>query len=131
MYLRKPTKGDQYYDIAMNLYFNKGVGVTQITRQIPVARSMIYRWITKFAIENGLKESSDMSKDIAKGQSQSTLQEGQIGSTDDVNVLRARIEELEEQLRHEKMRAEAYNTMIDLAESTFKVPIRKKSGAKR
>lgn len=131
MYLRKPTKGDQYYDIAMDLYFNKGVGVTQITRQIPVARSMIYRWITKFAIENGLKESSDMSKDIAKGQSQSTLQEGQIGSTDDVNVLRARIEELEEQLRHEKMRAEAYNTMIDLAESTFKVPIRKKSGAKR
>lgn len=72
-----------------------------------------------------------MSKDIAKGQSQSTLQEGQSGSTDDVNVLRARIEELEEQLRHEKMRAEAYNTMIDLAESTFKVPIRKKSGAKR
>ena len=131
MYLRKPTKGDQYYDIAMDLYFNKGVGVTQITRQIPVARSMIYRWITKFAIENGLKESSDMSKDTAKGQPQSTLQEGQSGSTDDVNVLRARIEELEEQLRHEKMRAEAYNTMIDLAESTFKVPIRKKSGAKR
>ena len=131
MYLRKPTKGDQYYDIAMDLYFNKGVGVTQITRQIPVARSMIYRWITKFAIENGLKESSDMSKDIAKDQPQSTLQEGQSGSTDDVNVLRARIEELEEQLRHEKMRAEAYNTMIDLAESTFKVPIRKKSGAKR
>ena len=115
----------------MDLYFNKGVGVTQITRQIPVARSMIYRWITKFAIENGLKESFDMSKDIAKGQSQSTLKEGQSGSTDDVQVLRARIEELEEQLRHEKMRAEAYNTMIDLAESTFKVPIRKKSGAKR
>ncbi|MBQ4388952.1 MAG: hypothetical protein II824_03135 [Bacteroidales bacterium] len=72
-----------------------------------------------------------MSKNTAKGQPQSTLQEGQSGSTDDVNVLRARIEELEEQLRHEKMRAEAYSTMIDLAESTFKVPIRKKSGAKR
>lgn len=115
----------------MDLYFNKGVGVTQITRQIPVARSMIYRWIAKFAEANGLKESTDMSKNTAKGQPQSTLQEGQSGSTDDVNVLRARIEELEEQLRHEKMRAEAYNTMIDLAESTFKVPIRNKSGAKR
>ena len=131
MYLRKPTKGDQFYDIAMDLYFNKDVGVTQITRQIPVGRSMIYRWITKFAIENGLKEPSDMSKDTAKGQPKSTLQEGQSGSTDDVNVLRARIEDLEEQLRHEKMRSEAYSTMIDLAESTFKVPIRKKSGAKR
>ena len=72
-----------------------------------------------------------MSKDTAKGQEQSTLQEGQSGSTEDVQVLRARIEELEEQLRYEKMRSEAYSTMIDLAESTFKVPIRKKSGAKR
>ena len=92
---------------------------------------MLYRWFTKFAIENGLKEPSDMSKDTAKGQEQSTLQEGQSGSTEDVQVLRARIEELEEQLRYEKMRSEAYSTMIDLAESTFKVPIRKKSGAKR
>lgn len=131
MYFRKPTKAEQFYDIAMDLYFQKGVGATQITRQIPVGRSMLYRWITKFAIENGLKEPSDMSKDTAKGQAQSTLQEGQSGSTDDVNVLRARIEELEEQLRHEKMRSEAFSTMIDLAESTFKVPIRKKSGAKR
>ena len=131
MYYHKQTKGDQYYDIAVDLYFNKGVGATQITRQIPVGRSMLYRWFTKFAIENGLKEPSDMSKDTAKGQEQSTLQEGQSGSTEDVQVLRARIEELEEQLRHEKMRSEAYNTMIDLAEATFKVPIRKKSGAKR
>jgi transposase-like protein len=131
MYYHRPTKGDQYYDIAVDLYFNKGVGVTQITRQIPVGRSMLYRWFTKFAIENGLKEPSDMNKDTAKGQDNSTLKEGQSGSTDDVQVLRARIEELEEQLRHEKMRSEAYSTMIDLAESTFKVPIRKKSGAKR
>ena len=131
MYLHRPNKAEQYFDIAMDLYFNKGVGATQITRQIPVGRSMLYRWITKFAIENGLKEPSDMSKDTAKSLPKSTLKEGESGSTDDVNVLRARIEELEEQLRHEKMRSEAYSTMIDLAESTFKVPIRKKSGAKR
>ena len=131
MYFYQSQKAAQYFDIAMDLYFHKGVGATQITRQIPVSRSMLYRWITKFAIENGLKEPSDMSKDTAKGQEQSTLQEGQSGSTEDVQVLRARIEELEEQLRHEKMRSEAYSTMIDLAESTFKVPIRKKSGAKR
>ena len=131
MYYYQSQKAAQYFDIAMDLYFHKGVGATQITRQIPISRSMLYRWIAKFAEANGLKESSDMSKNTAKGQPKSTLQEGQSGSTDDVQVLRARIEELEEQLRHEKMRAEAYNTMIDLAESTFKVPIRKKSGAKR
>ena len=131
MYFCRTNKAEQYFDIAMDLYFHKGVGATQIIRQIPISRSMLYRWIAKFAEANGLKESTDMSKNAAKGQPQSTLQEGQSGSTDDVIVLRARIEELEEQLRYEKMRAEAYNTMIDLAESTFKVPIRKKSGAKR
>ena len=91
-------------------------------------------WYTiscKYAVENGLKEPTDMSKNTAKGQPESTLPEGHSGSTDDVQVLRARIDELEKQLRYEKMRAEAYNTMIDLAEDAFKVPIRKKSGAKR
>ena len=131
MYFYQSQKAAQYFDIAMDLYFHKGVGATQITRQIPVSRSMLYRWITKFAEANGLKEPKDMSQDPANSPVQSTLQEGQSGSTDDVQVLRARIEELEEQLRHEKMRSEAYSTMIDLAESTFKVPIRKKSGAKR
>ena len=131
MYYYQSQKAAQYFDIAMDLYFHKGVGATQITRQIPVSRSMLYRWITKFAVANGLREPIDMNKEPAKGQAESTLKEGQSGSTDDVQVLRARIEELEEQLRHEKMRSEAYNTMIDLAEATFKVPIRKKSGAKR
>ncbi len=124
------NKAEQYFDIAMDLYFHKGVGATQIIRQIPISRSM-YRWIAKFAEANGLKESSDMGKNTAKGQPESTLPEGHCGSTDDVQVLRARIDELEKQLRYEKMRAEAYNTMIDLAEDAFKVPIRKKSGAKR
>ena len=47
-----------------------------------------------------------MSKKATKGQSESTHPEGQSGSTDDVQVLRARIDELEKQLRYEKMRAE-------------------------
>ena len=91
MFYYRSTKVEQFYDTAMDFYFNKEVVATQIVRQLPISRSNLYRWITKFAIENGLKESSDMRKDIAKGQSQSTLQEGQSGSTDNVQVLRARI----------------------------------------
>lgn len=125
MFYYRSTKVEQFYDTAMDLYFNKGVGATQIVRQLPISRSNLYRWIRKFAVDNGLKEPTDMSKNTAKGQPESTLPEGHRGSTDDVQVLRARIDELEKQLRYEKMRAEAYNTMIDLAEDAFKVPIRK------
>ncbi len=131
MFYHHSEKAEQYYDVAMDLYFHKGLGATQIIKQIPISRAGLYKWIAKFAVENGLKEPTDMSKNTAKGQPKSTLPEGQSSSTEDVQVLRARIDELEKQLRYEKMRAEAYNTMIDLAEDTFKVPIRKKSGAKR
>lgn len=131
MFYYHSEKAEQYYDVAMDLYFHKGFGATQILKQIPISRSGLYKWIAKFAFENGLKEPNHMSKKTAKGQPENSLPEGQSGSTDDVQVLRARIDELEKQLRYEKMRAEAYNTMIDLAEDAFKVPIRKKSGAKR
>ena len=72
MYFCRTNKAEQYFDIAMDLYFHKGVGATQIIRQIPISRSMLYRWIAKCAEANGLKESTDMSKNTAKGQPQST-----------------------------------------------------------
>jgi hypothetical protein len=34
-------------------------------------------------------------------------------------------------LELEKLRSHAYSTMIDLAEQTFNIPVRKKSGTKQ
>ena len=42
-----------------------------------------------------------------------------------------RIKQLEKQLKEAEIKAAAYNEMINIAESTFKIPIRKKSGAKQ
>ena len=50
---------------------------------------------------------------------------------DDVKALQAELAKVKEELRKEKLRADAYDTMIDIAEDMFKVPIRKKAGAKR
>ena len=50
---------------------------------------------------------------------------------EDVKALQAEIARLAQDLKYEKMRADAYDTMIDLAEDTFKIPIRKKSGAEQ
>lgn len=44
--------------------------------------------------------------------------------------LEAKVKRLEQQLEDEKLRTLALSTMIDLAEKEFKIPIRKKSGAK-
>ena len=40
-------------------------------------------------------------------------------------------EKLEQQLDYEQLRTLALDTMIDIAERDLKIPIRKKSGAKR
>lgn len=45
--------------------------------------------------------------------------------------LELEIEQLKHQLDYEKLRSEAFDTMLDIAEKEFKVPIRKKSGAKQ
>ena len=41
------------------------------------------------------------------------------------------IEKLKKALEEETLRADAYDEMIDVAESTYKIPIRKKAGAKQ
>jgi transposase-like protein len=45
--------------------------------------------------------------------------------------LEAKVKRLEQQLEDEKLRTLALSTMIDLAEKEFKIPIRKKSGARQ
>ena len=49
----------------------------------------------------------------------------------DVKVLQAEVARLQKELKHEQLRADAFDTMIDIAESKFNIPIRKKAGAKR
>lgn len=50
---------------------------------------------------------------------------------EDIAALRAEVTRLRKELRHEKMRADALDTMVDLAEEIFSIPVRKKSGAKQ
>ena len=49
------------------------------------------------------------------------------GGTDDA---RQRIEQLERQLQDERLRSEMYLRMIEIAETEYRVPIRKKPGTK-
>lgn len=52
-------------------------------------------------------------------------------SDEDYDKLRAEVTRLRTELRQQKMRAEALNTMIDVAEEMFNIPVRKKAGTKQ
>ena len=51
--------------------------------------------------------------------------------SDDVQALQNRIKELEAQLLQAEIKAEFYDEMISVAEAKFRIPIRKKAGAKQ
>ena len=50
---------------------------------------------------------------------------------EDYDALRAEITRLRKELRHEKMRADALDMMVDVAEEMFNIPVRKKAGTKQ
>ena len=52
-------------------------------------------------------------------------------TAEDVTALRAEVTRLRKELRQEKMRAEALDAMIDVAEEMFGIPVRKKAGTKQ
>lgn len=50
---------------------------------------------------------------------------------DQIRELKEELKKAKKEAELEKLRATAYNKMIDLAEETFDIPIRKKSGTKQ
>ena len=62
---------------------------------------------------------------------QQTQAVGKDASEEDYDKLRAEVTRLRKELRQEKMRAEALDTMIDVAEEMFNIPVRKKAGTKQ
>ena len=81
----------------------------------------IQNWMLKFGIsypeEDQIKLPKVMSKEIKKSGSEEELER--------------KIKKLEEELKYEKFKTVALNTLIDVAERELKVDIRKKPGAKR
>ena len=129
MFINYSSLRDQYYDKVIDLYFRHHMSYRRIADIIPVSRSGIAKWIRNFAVEN--PEVPIMRKRTVKHNNISVEPETRQELPDDVKALQAELARVKEELRKEKLRADAYDTMIDIAEDIFKVPIRKKAGAKR
>lgn len=89
-------------------------------------KSAIQKWMRSFGYENKMSEESTHTRTMAKYKTRLTGE----GLPDDPVVLKRRIEQLERDLQIAKLNAMAQSTMIDIAEKTFKIPIRKKSATK-
>lgn len=80
----------------------------------------LFNWMDKYVNERELVSLPENEEDMAKRTPEERIHE-----------LEAENQRLSKALKLEKLRSEAYSTMIDLAEKTFNIPVRKKSGTKR
>ena len=109
------------------------VPLTQLSKEYRISRQSIWRWINNFANGNGslvkglAREDSDQ-KQMPMPKKKSSPVES---SEEELARLRAENKRLEEALRMAEWSNHAKDVMIDLAEKTFNIPIRKKSGAKQ
>ena len=86
------------------------------------SRQVLFNWMDKFMNEKELVSlpSKQNEDPMAKKNPDERIRE-----------LEAENRRLEKALELEKLRAKAYDTMINVAEETFNIPIRKKSGTKQ
>ena len=114
---------EMYLEKAL-LLSKEGMGSERISRIIPVPSETIRRWIIKFA-----PETRNTPAAMKTQQPQSTPTP--VRNSADVKDLEKRVKELEAKLLKAEIKAEAYDEMINVAETKFNIPIRKKAGAKQ
>ena len=114
-------------------YLSKRYSMEQICEKFGVARSSVYKWISNFATVGHCKrkvrtaaQRKQNPLSMAKKQQKTTETEAE-----ELARLREENRRLSEALKMAEWMNHAKDVMIDEAEKTFNIPIRKKSGAKQ
>ena len=110
-------------------YLTTGTGFRVLAEKYGINRTTICKWV---AIHQGIhnlppteKQQRYLTSSMNSSRKKSATQE------ESVKELEQKITALEKQLEWEKLRSEALNTMIDIAEKDLNIQIRKKPGAQQ
>ena len=96
-------------------YLLNGIDQCQIAKQYGISHRSVSKIIRNFAASNN--KSALLMKNTPTD-----------NQAEEIKVLRAEILELKKKLHQETMRADFYDTMLDVAEEMFNIEIRKKAG---
>jgi hypothetical protein len=109
----------EFYDEVIRLHQEEHLRPCIIAEKLSLKKSTVSFWIRTFAEQTAIE---NMKRDL------------QITSDSlptEVQELQKEVLELRKRLVQEKLRADAYDEMINVAEGKFKIKIRKKVGAKQ
>jgi transposase-like protein len=110
-------------------YLTQGAGFRKLAAKYGISRTTICKWV---AIHQGIHNLRPTEKQKRYSTSSMNSSPKKLSSQEQsVEALQQKIAALEKQLEWEKLRSEALDTMIDIAEKDLNIPIRKKPGAQQ
>ena len=132
-YERKEVETDKYvFDETDKIaiareYHERRCPASEIVSKYHISSAVVlYGWLDKYLNERvcvSLQPETDKETDMSKKSKQQLEEE--------LKEMKAEIKRLQEALEMEKLRSKAFDTMIDVAEANFNIPIRKKAGTKQ
>ena len=102
-------------------FYRSNFSVSRFAQEKGITRITFWRWVRIFEDSN-----PEISAYMKKNKSPKSSDE-----SSSITALRLENERLRAELKDAKMRAHAFDTMIDVAEEMFNLPIRKKAGTKQ
>jgi transposase-like protein len=111
-------------------YLTQGGGFRKLAAKYSISRTTICKWVAIYqGIHNlPVTEKQQRYSSSSMNSSKKKLTAEQLESNE---ALQRKIAALEKQLEWEKLRTEALNTMINIAEKDLHIAIRKKPGAQQ
>lgn len=97
-------------------YLASNLSISSFCRKKSVNRSTFHGWLLTFGPES--KSNAD---DMGKQRSES----------EEIRELKRQLQQKEVELKQARMRADFYETMVEVAEEQFNITIRKKAGTKQ
>lgn len=110
-------------------YLTQGCGFRKLAAKYGVSRTTICKWVQ---IHQGIHNLPPTKKQQAySSSSMNSSPKKSTGINDETAALQQKIAALEKQLQWEKLRADALDTMINIAEKQLDIDIRKKPGTQQ
>lgn len=115
---------------AITEYLTEGTGYRQLAKKYGVSRSTINKWVQIHQGIHNLPPTAKQQKYYLSGMN-SKPENVAANEFEKTQALTQKIALLEKQLAWEKLRSEALDTMINIAEKQLDISIRKKSGTQQ
>jgi transposase-like protein len=111
-------------------YLTQGTGYRQLAAKYGVSRTTICKWVHIHQGIHNLPPSPKQQKYYLSAMN-SKPEKASVQDAEKQQALQQKIALLEKQLAWEKLRADALDTMINIAEKQLDIDIRKKSGSQQ